>query len=674
MAIINGTTGNNNLSGTGEADIINGGAGSDILNAGGGNDLLIYRLSENTRAKDQYNGNAGRDTLRMDLTSAEWSDALVRSELNRYASSVSGSSSGLFGAIGFLTDLIAPLTQALPFNPLGFLTTFTFNFGGGTTLAVNGLEELQIYVDGQLVNVDVPVFSAAGGAAAVFEDGNTDASTATRETASGSVVFLDGDFNDTHVVSVLPTSGSLGTFSAQLTNSAQGDGQGSIAWSFALNNASVQYLGAGQVVQETYTVRVADANNSAQFADKQVTLTITGANDAPTVAAALTADLDEGNAPVVLDLLQGASDVDSTDQFTIANVRYIVNGGAPSEVSPEGLSLSAASLTVDASSTAFEALQPGQSTTIVVTFDVVDNAGAKVPQSQTVVINGTPDGPSVLAPIYLYGTEGISTTPIDFLQSILAISDAERSAFTLSNMRIAVSDVDGNALPGFPFGTEFISYPDFPFSQSAISTWLVPARMGEAQVAIERLRLDITGPDGETYEQNVILELTGVNSTPEFNALTPLSLNRDDDLVSINLMTEVRDPDELDASESLQFFASSYAVNDGQLVTGLPDGVTLSESGELLIDPSVLPAGDFLRKYDLQLTVVDSYGASATQVQRISLAAAPAPDITATAFEQMVDVAMNSTMMTSLDAGTPGDAGAFTPVLNDETTLVNVMA
>ena len=64
------------------------------------------------------------------------------------------------------------------------------------------------------------------------------------------------------------------------------------------------------------------------------TITITGTNDVPVVAAALTAGADEGDAAFTTDLLAGATDIDhgETATLSIANVTYAVDGGAASAI------------------------------------------------------------------------------------------------------------------------------------------------------------------------------------------------------------------------------------------------------------------------------------------------------------------------------------------------------
>ena len=58
---------------------------------------------------------------------------------------------------------------------------------------------------------------------------------------------------------------------------------GTVGWTYTINEAAAQYLAAGQVATEVYTVTLNDGNGSTVTQD--VTVTLTGTNDVPVVAA-----------------------------------------------------------------------------------------------------------------------------------------------------------------------------------------------------------------------------------------------------------------------------------------------------------------------------------------------------------------------------------------------------
>lgn len=124
---------------------------------------------------------------------------------------------------------------------------------------------------------DAPTIIAAVSSGAVVEDGVT--------SAAGAIAFADVDLRDSHTVSsTADGSGYLGTFTATVTDDGSNDGAGSVSWNFAVDNAAIQYLAAGQTLTQTYTVVVDDGNGGT--VSQPVTVTITGTNDAPVITSA----------------------------------------------------------------------------------------------------------------------------------------------------------------------------------------------------------------------------------------------------------------------------------------------------------------------------------------------------------------------------------------------------
>ena len=111
------------------------------------------------------------------------------------------------------------------------------------------MEKLEVSVDGVIVvNLDKPFVDTLEStvAGSVVEDGNDDSNASTVETVTGSIKFFDLDTTDTHSVSVTPPAGAIGSLTASITNTATGDGQGIVSWSYTLNDAAAQSLAAGQ--------------------------------------------------------------------------------------------------------------------------------------------------------------------------------------------------------------------------------------------------------------------------------------------------------------------------------------------------------------------------------------------------------------------------------------------
>ena len=169
--------------------------------------------------------------------------------------------------------------------------------------------------------------------------------------ASGALLFTDPDHSDTHSFTItgVSTSGagsglpvpatvlswlSLGT----LTNSTDG-ATGSQEWTFSAAGESFDYLGDGQSVTLTYTVEVDDGHGGV--ATRDVTITITGTNDAPVITSNggdATASVSVAENTTAVTTVQ-ASDVDSPTR-TYSIVTGLPDDGAKFTIDPDTGALS----------------------------------------------------------------------------------------------------------------------------------------------------------------------------------------------------------------------------------------------------------------------------------------------------------------------------------------------
>ena len=104
-------------------------------------------------------------------------------------------------------------------------------------------------------------------------------------TETGVLPFIDVDLTDTHgTPTVTPQGGGyLGTFVANLINDSTGDGEGVVTWSFSVADSALDFLAADETIHQRYDVTVSDGNGGVRT--QTVTVTLTGANDAPTTSA-----------------------------------------------------------------------------------------------------------------------------------------------------------------------------------------------------------------------------------------------------------------------------------------------------------------------------------------------------------------------------------------------------
>jgi len=94
----------------------------------------------------------------------------------------------------------------------------------------------------------------------------------------GTIHFSDVDLTDSHAVLAAPAAdGYLGTFSAILGGDSTGDGAGIVSWTFAVDNALIEFLEDGETLVQTYTITVDDGFVTAS---RDVEVTLQGADGA----------------------------------------------------------------------------------------------------------------------------------------------------------------------------------------------------------------------------------------------------------------------------------------------------------------------------------------------------------------------------------------------------------
>jgi VCBS repeat-containing protein len=230
------------------------------------------------------------------------------------------------------------------------------------------------------------------------------------DTASGAVKFADVDLTDAHQVTVTGVTASgvmtgLPDHDTQfgwmtLGNLIDSTDQinGSQAWSFSAPDHYFDYLADGETVTLTYTVQVDDLHGG--FASQDVVVTVTGANDAPILAAENAGKLTDTAANDIFGNLAGTLDGSDVDHGETASLTYAALDGASAvNTAVDG---HYGSLTVNADGTytyvpnaaAINALHDG-SYTDTFTVQTTDVHGAVATAVLTVDVTGANDTPSI---------------------------------------------------------------------------------------------------------------------------------------------------------------------------------------------------------------------------------------------------------------------------------------
>src|SRR5581483_8950856 len=150
---------------------------------------------------------------------------------------------------------------------------------------------------------DVPVIAAQTQAATITEDGGTvgQGGESGPEAASGTINFTDVDLSDAEASSftvkqvdaqlahgdTLTTdqqNALVNAFSIDDATHSTSDGSGTIGWHYNIDDSALDFLGANDQVTLTYTVQVDDGNGGT--ASQDVTITVQGTEDTPTITPA----------------------------------------------------------------------------------------------------------------------------------------------------------------------------------------------------------------------------------------------------------------------------------------------------------------------------------------------------------------------------------------------------
>tara|TARA_R110002124_G_scaffold167641_5_gene335053 strand:+ start:9249 stop:12626 length:3378 start_codon:yes stop_codon:yes gene_type:complete len=369
--VVNGGDGRDFVDGDRGDDIVSGGAGSDHVKGGKGDDTAVYVMGDNGGSRDTYEGGKGVDTLRLDLTQAEWLRADVQRDVRDY--------------LEFIDDHTGRRGETDG-------KWFTFSAFG---LKAKEFENLKVVVDGVEIDpTDQGVIANDDSFVTAGED----------IAVSGSV--LTNDLVPDLVASVTLVSGP-----AQGSLAFNADG----TFTYDPGNA-FNHLGDGETAVETFTYRVTDADGDAD--EGLVTITITGTNDGPVAAADVIAGGVEDTALVISagDLLANDTDADANDTLTISAVG-----------TPQG-----GTVALNASGDVVFTPDANYSGPASFSYTVVDGAGAQSTATVTFEIEATADQP-VLTVQDVTGQAG-QPVALDIAAQLTDLDGSEVLSLTLSGL------------------------------------------------------------------------------------------------------------------------------------------------------------------------------------------------------------------------------------------------
>ena len=517
--------------------------------------------------------------------------------------------------------------------------TLTVNDGQGGTVE----QVVEVTVTG---TNDAPVITSDQIYRTLFEDG--DAST------TGVMTFADVDLADGHTVAVTPLFGGyVGTFVANVADASTGDGSGAVTWTFNVDPAAIQYLSAGQGLQQRYSISVDDGNGGTT--EQLVIITIRGTNDVPTITAAVE------TGAVVEDVTTNATgeiafaDVDLRDGHLVSSSAeggdYL--GSFNAWVSDASFSDGAGTVTWDFSvdPASVQHLAEGETLTQTYTVTVDDRRGGTVDQTVTITITGTNDAPTA--------------TVLD------AGTFHQNQAYVGLNVMSAISDVDTtDTLALVSIVSVTTSNPNRVFDSFILDNDIFVdsghfADLGEGDSETVTFVYSVSDGNGGSVENTVSVVIEGRNDAPFVFAIVgttsedgvPFELN----LISGGYAYDVDNGGWLNATNSAGFTidgAAASSDNAARTVSYSLDAAT----GAFSLDPSQF--NDLAEGASETITVtfnlVDDFGASVPNTLTLTITgtndAPVVQDVTGTATE---DGAPVTVAFSADDADSDDDAGSL---------------
>ena len=390
--------------------------------------------------------------------------------------------------------------------------------------------------------------------------------------ADGIVVFKDVDLIDSHTAAFVVKSSNatadlpgfneglgttdaegavsyIGTFALGNINESTVDliDLGAVGWTFTIdrNDPTLQSLAQGQTITQVYTITITDSSPSHATVSKDVTVTITGTNDAPVIDAIVDQSYDEPvSGALTATIGVTFTDVDLIDVGHTATVTGVDVGGVkgglalddlglialltPDVVTKTGTSANGSfDLHFSAPAGTFDYLADGEELilTYTVTVDDGDLGGAST-QTVKITITGTNDAP-VVATTDVTGAVEEAGTPAGNL------TDTGTIGFTdvdLSDMH-SIDPVIVRSVGALGSLTASVTTDTAGSGTGGVITWTyaVPASaveyLAENQTKVETFTITLDDGNGGTVQRTISVTITGTNDAPVIDAIVDQSLN-----------------------------------------------------------------------------------------------------------------------------------------------------
>ena len=363
---------------------------------------------------------------------------------------------------------------------------------------------------------DSPIFSIIDGQEPVHNIEETDEMLS----ISGSVLLQDVDITDIVSVSVsgVTATGDTNNQSAStilnwLTVRGEIDSStNNVEVSYEFNAPSLDYLTEGTILELEYIVDAIDA--SGEVASQAIQLLITGSNDHPTISAQ-SYTLNNTDAPITVDLIEGASDIDNEDTLALSEsiiISMVDESGNALNV-PEELIINDGN-TITFSPESLGEFSTSEFRTVTYSYQITDDNGAVINNSVTFIVNGS------------------NMPPVLTVSNLVAVEDGD--AVTAS--AIAVDRDAGDTL------TYSVTQPEFGqvsidpqtgvYTFDPLNAFQYLAQGQEVEVSFT---VSVTDRSGEVTRSDVLVTVIGQNDRPAMSIRTELLNSNELGITETNL-------------------------------------------------------------------------------------------------------------------------------------------
>ena len=459
--------------------------------------------------------------------------------------------------------------------------TVTLNGNGTVTYDPNGKFESLAVGETATDTFTYTVSDGNGGTdtatVTVTINGANDAPTAVADTASTGedatkiIAVLgndaDPDASDTLQVISIGTTGTKGS----VTN----NGDGTVTYD---PNGKFESLAVGETATDTFTYTVSDGHGGTDKAT--VTVTIDGANDAPT-AVDDTASTGE-DATKVIAVLVNDTDPDTSDKLQVSSIdtsattgAVIDNGDGTVTYDPNGK---------------FESLAVGETATDTFAYTVSDGHGGTDTATVTVTINGANDAPTAVDDAASTGEDATKVIAV-------LVNDLDPD----TSDKLQVLSIDTSATTGAVVnnGNGTVTYdPNGKFESLAVG-----------ETATDTFTYTVSDGHGGTDTATVTVTINGANDSPTANNDT--ASTGEDATKVIAVLANDTDPD---TSDKLQVSSIDTSATTGAVIDNGDGTVTYDPNGKF----ESLAVGETATD-TFAYTVSDGHGGTSTATVTVTV-------------------------------------------------------